>query len=134
MTPEKIIDNGLLLAMIVRPGDWGEGLNCISSDEDFLQVVFWGYPKGKQLPAHVHLDSPRQSLKTQEVVFVRQGRLRADIFGADKKLFTSVELCQGDVAVFLNGGHGYEILEDDTKVLEVKNGPYPGPEKDRERI
>ena len=24
----------------------------------------------------------------------------------------------------LSGGHGYEVLEDDTKVLEIKNGPY----------
>lgn len=131
---EKIIDNGVTLAMIIRSEDWQEGLNIVSADEDFQQVVFWGYQKGHKLPAHIHLDSPRQALKTQEVIFVRQGELRADIFTADEKLFASVQLNAGDTAVFLNGGHGYEILQDNTKVLEVKNGPYLGPEKDRKRI
>ena len=31
------------------------------------------------------------------------------------------------------GVHEYEILEN-TKVIEVKNGPYFGPDKDRTRI
>jgi hypothetical protein len=34
----------------------------------------------------------------------------------------------------LRGGHGYEILEDGTQVLEVKNGPYLGPDVDRRRL
>ncbi len=134
MKTEKIIDNGLTLAIIVRSEDWIEGLNVISADEDFQQVVFWGYQKDHVLQPHVHLLAPRQILKTQEVIFIRQGRLRADIFGADEKLFASVELREGDTALFLNGGHGYHILEDNTKVLEVKNGPYLGAEKDRKRI
>ncbi len=134
MKTEKIIDNGTTLAIIVRSEDWLEGLNVVSADEDFQQVVFWGYQKDHKLPAHIHLDSPRQALKTQEVIFIRQGRLRADIFTVGEKLFASVELRAGDTAVFLNGGHGYEILEDNTKVLEVKNGPYLGAEKDRRRF
>jgi hypothetical protein len=41
---------------------------------------------------------------------------------------------QGDVLALFNGGHGYEVLEDNTRVLEVKNGPYLGPEVDRRKI
>jgi hypothetical protein len=41
---------------------------------------------------------------------------------------------RGDTIILLNGGHGYEILSDNTKVLEVKNGPYVGADKDRERL
>ena len=26
--------------------------------------------------------------------------------------------------MFAYGGHGYEILEDDTEVIEAKNGPF----------
>jgi len=40
----------------------------------------------------------------------------------------------GDVAILLRGGHGYEILEDGTEVLEVKNGPYVGADRDRRRL
>ena len=34
----------------------------------------------------------------------------------------------------LRGAHGYDILENGTQVLEVKNGPYVGAELDRKRI
>ncbi|OGZ68558.1 MAG: hypothetical protein A3D35_02335 [Candidatus Staskawiczbacteria bacterium RIFCSPHIGHO2_02_FULL_34_9] len=134
MKTEKIIDNNNILAIIVRSEDWEVGLNFASSDEDFIQAGFWNYEKGKQLLPHIHLEAKREILKTQEVIFVKNGSLRADIFTDEGKLFKSVELHQGDTGVFLNGGHGYEILEEGTQILEVKNGPYVGPEKDRKRI
>ena len=76
----------------------------------------------------------RELLRTQEVVFVKDGRIRADIYTEKEKFLKSVELGKGDTIILLNGGHGYEILEDNTKVLEVKNGPYVGAGKDRKRI
>jgi len=36
--------------------------------------------------------------------------------------------------ILLEGGHGFFIKEDDTVILEVKNGPYLGAEMDRHRI
>jgi hypothetical protein len=41
---------------------------------------------------------------------------------------------EGDILILLQGGHGYEILEDGTQVLEVKNGPYIGADLDRRRF
>ena len=41
---------------------------------------------------------------------------------------------EGDTLILLRGGHGYKVLEDGTQVLEIKNGPYVGAEKDRRRI
>ncbi|KKP32381.1 MAG: hypothetical protein UR22_C0012G0018 [Parcubacteria group bacterium GW2011_GWC2_32_10] len=134
METEKIIHKNLILAIIVRENSWQEGLNFASTENDYLQVGFWNYKKGHKLNNHIHLVSHRQVQKTQEVVFVKNGKLRADIFLENEKFLTSIILNEGDVIFFLNGGHGYEILEDSTKVLEVKNGPYPGPEKDRKRF
>jgi len=134
MNTEKIIHNNLLLAVIARDEDWQEGLNFISSDVDFVQVGFWYYKKGKRLLSHMHLEAKREVLKTQEVIFVKKGSLKADIFTQEGKLYKSIELKKGDTGIFLNGGHGYEILEEGTQVLEVKNGPYVGPEQDRKRI
>ena len=37
----------------------------------------------------------------------------------------------GDSSFTLEGGHTYEILEDDTLVYEYKTGPYEGQEKDK---
>jgi hypothetical protein len=134
MKTQRIEHNGTLLAIITKSADWQEGLNFISAESDFEQVGFWHYPKGQKLKAHIHLTAPREILKTQEVIFVKQGLLRLDIFSEQEEKIDSLELSTGDTAVLLNGGHGYEILEDNTQVLEVKNGPYVGVEKDKKLI
>jgi len=134
MKTERITDNGQVLVIIIRDAEWEKGLHFFSAEEDFQQVGIWGYDKGQILAAHIHLDAPRRIDRTQEVIFVKSGRLRADIYSEERVYLTSVELHKGDTAILLRGGHGYEILEDDTKVLEIKNGPYLGAEKDRERI
>lgn len=134
MKTEKIRDGDLILAIVIRDEVWEEGLNFVSSDEDYQQVGIWGYDKGKKLAPHIHLIVPREVLRTQEVVFVKEGRIRADIYTEKEEFLKSVELVRGDFIVLLNGGHGYEILEDNTRVLEVKNGPYVGANKDRKRI
>ena len=131
MKIEKIIDNNSTLAIIIRGQDWERGLNFPSSQEDYLQVGTWWYEKGKKIEPHIHSIFSRQALRTQEFIFIEQGRVRADIYTEGEKLLKSVELKKGDTAIFLNGGHGFEILEDDTKIIEAKNGPYFGKEKDK---
>lgn len=134
MKTEKIMDGDLILAVIIRDTDWEEGLNFVSSEGDYQQVGIWGYDKGKKLAPHIHLIEPREVLRTQEVVFVKDGRIRANIYTEKEQFLTSVELKRGDTIILLKGGHGYEILEDNTKILELKNGPYIGPERDRKKI
>lgn len=134
MTVQQIEHDGRVLAILVRNDDWGKGLNFISNDEDFLQVGTWWYDQGKLLQPHIHLEAPRQVSYTQEVIYVREGRIRADIFTDGEEKLMSVEVEKGDLLVLLGGGHGYEILEDDTQVIEVKNGPYVGADQDRRRI
>jgi hypothetical protein len=71
---------------------------------------------------------------TQEVLYVRRGSLRADIYDSRKNKLAEWTVKEGDIVVLLGGGHGYQILTDGTEVLEIKNGPYPGPEADRKRL
>lgn len=132
----KSIDyNGTKLAVFLRQSEIKKGLNFFSGEKDFIQVGTWRYDKGKLLLPHIHnTDVKRQIDRTQEVVYVIQGRLRATIFSEDEKPVDEVDAEAGDVLIMLAGGHGYEILSDDTKVLEVKNGPYVGPERDRRRL
>lgn len=113
---------------------WQDGLNFFSQDEDFIQVGIWGYGAGKELKAHIHNEVKREVLWTQEVLFVRKGKLRANIFDTSEKKVAELEVNCGDVIILLRGGHGYDILEDGTQVLEIKNGPYVGPDMDRRRL
>jgi len=131
----EIKEGELVLARhIPAAAAWKSGLNFFSHDEDFIQVGIWGYEEGKELKAHIHNEVKREVLWTQEVLFVRAGKLRANIFDTSETKVSELEVKAGDVIILLRGGHGYEILEEGTQVLEIKNGPYVGPERDRRRL
>ncbi len=123
---------GALLAYKIGP-ELATGLSAYSSQEDFLQMLSWNYQAGTVLQTHEHLQAPRSVDHTQEAIVVLQGSLRADVFDSQRQPVDRVTVGAGECMVFLQGGHGYEILEDETRVLEIKNGPYPGAEADRER-
>ncbi len=113
---------------------WQDGLNFFSPAEDFQQVGTWGYEKGKALAAHRHNLAKREVPWTQEVLYIRTGQLRADIYDSSDCKVAELIAEPGDILVLLDGGHGYEILEDGTQVLEIKNGPYGGADVDRRRL
>jgi len=131
----EIKEGDLVLARHI-PADvaWQDGLNFYSQDNDFIQVGIWGYGAGKELKAHIHNEVKREVLWTQEILFVRKGKIRANIFDTAENKISEIEVNAGDVIILLRGGHGYDILEDGTQVLEVKNGPYVGPDMDRRRL
>jgi hypothetical protein len=43
-------------------------------------------------------------------------------------------LFEGDLTVFAYGGHGFEMLEDDTKIIESKSGPFTDVETDKTKF
>lgn len=49
------------------------------------------------------------------------------------KKIRAVELLTGDTIFLVDGGHGFEMLED-TKIIEVKQGPYLGKDEDKRMI
>lgn len=134
MSVYEIKDGDTVLARHVTSDEWAKGLKFFSCDEDYVQVGIWGYDAGKKLLAHSHNDVPRQVHFTQEVLYVRKGRISARIFNSRRELVSEREVNEGDIIALMYGGHGYAILQDDTQVLEVKNGPYVGAEKDRVRF
>ncbi|MBA7491959.1 hypothetical protein ES702_02507 [subsurface metagenome] len=131
----RVIESGgERLAVYLPASSWSKGLSFFSEDGDFVQVGVWGYDKGKQLQHHIHNEVRREASRTQEVIFVRIGKVAASIFDEEGNFMEKLVLSSGDTLILLKGGHGYEILEDGTQVLEVKNGPYLGAEVDRRRI
>lgn len=133
---EEIKDNNNnVLALLVKPDSWKPGINFVSREEDYIQVGMWKYNTDQKLYPHKHNEVKREVLITQEVLYVQKGKIRANFFAVDgDELVTSRNLGQGDMLICLWGGHGYEILEDGTEVVEIKNGPYVGAERDRTRI
>ena len=131
---QTIFDGETLLAIVYRNEDWVDGLNFFTPNDIFLQAGSWQYPKGKKLDSHRHKIYQRTANRTQELVYVKQGRLKVFLFDDQKRPKQEFLLSQGDSAVLVNGGHGYEILEDNTQILEVKNGPFLDVESDKEKF
>mgnify|MGYP006156660985 FL=1 len=131
----EVKDSGVVLARYI-PADsaWAGGLKFFSDDEDYIQVGTWGYDSPKELLAHTHNEVHRDVAWTQEVIFVKKGSIRAEIYDLHNKKVKDIVCKAGDIIILLRGAHGYHILEDDTQVLEVKNGPYVGAELDRVRL
>lgn len=131
----EIKKNGVVLARHITSQDIKPGLNFFSEDADFIQVGVWGhYEKGKELKAHIHNTVERTANRTYEALYVITGALEAVIYDMDEVPVEKLEVRQGEILVLLESGHGYFIKEDDTTVLEIKNGPYLGAETDRRRI
>lgn len=130
---EELEKDGKLYALIFG-NEWEEGLQFYTDDGDFVQVGTWNYPAGKILKPHAHKKCERKSLRTQEVLHLTSGKVKLTIFDDRDKVFCNRILNKGDTAIMFYGGHGYKVLEDSTKVIEVKNGPYPGIEKDKHVI
>ncbi|MBE6091624.1 MAG: hypothetical protein E7201_00370 [Selenomonas ruminantium] len=132
---EEIKQDGKVLARHITAEDFKPGLNFFSEAKDFIQVGVWGhYEQGQKLQAHMHNCFERIAERTFEALYVIKGSLEAAIYDQKEQLVGKVKVSQGEILVLLACGHGYNILDEDTTVLEVKNGPYMGAEKDRYRF
>ena len=89
-------------------------------------------PKGHIIEPHRHNLVSREVVQTQEVLFVKSGKVRVDFYNDDQKYIESRILLPGDVILLAAGGHGFEMLEP-SEMIEVKQGPYIG-EKDKVRF
>lgn len=124
---ERVQDpvSGEDLALILRAGQSSPGISFVTPAESVHQLGLLCWPKGHVIDAHIHNPIQRSINSTQEVLFIRSGRVRLDLYRNDTTYLSSTELLQGDVVFLASGGHGFEILED-SDIVEVKQGPYAG--------
>ena len=129
---ETITDGSLTLAIIVSQSYRQDGIRFFTSNELSQQLAYMHHPAGKLIPPHVHNPVSREVQLTQEVLFIRKGKLRVDFYNAEKTYLESRTLEEGDVILLIQGGHGFEVIED-LEMIEVKQGPYVG-EQDKTRF
>ena len=131
----RIIENeGRIIAIVYLKRDWVEGLNFLTPPDLNIQVSSWLYNKGQKIASHIHKVNTRSIDRTHEVTYVKKGKMRVLLYGEDKKFLEDFIITEGDLVVYAYGGHGYEILEDNTQVIEVKNGPFSDVSSDKEKF
>ena len=123
---ETIADtSGVVLAYLVRGGAPPTETTFLTPHDCGLQVGHVVYPAGGEIPRHVHLPIERHLVGSTEVLLLQQGRCEVDVYTDDRRMVTTREMHVGDILVAVSGGHGFRVLED-TVLLEIKQGPYPG--------
>jgi mannose-6-phosphate isomerase-like protein (cupin superfamily) len=122
---EEIRCGDELIALIVSHRFRAPGIRFFSPPQLSQQLAYMRHPAGKVVRAHVHNAVERQVQQTQEVLVVRSGRVRVDLYDGGRTYLESRVLETGDVILLVSGGHGFEMLEE-TELLEVKQGPYLG--------
>lgn len=128
---ERISWNGQPLCYIVRRGANPEKTMFVTPPEFSLQVGFIVYGAEQTIPRHVHRPIERRITGTSEVLLVQKGRCEIDLYNDDRQMVATRVLNAGDIMIMFSGGHGFRML-DDTVLLEIKQGPYPGvDEKER---
>jgi hypothetical protein len=106
----------------------------ITPEDKFIQLAAMKESKGRSFPAHRHLPQKRNTDLTQESLIILKGSIKTRIYDLDNSFVEEFILKEGDSIVLFRGGHGFEILEDDTLFYEHKNGPYQGIGKDKVTI
>ncbi len=124
---EEIRDGDQIIAIIINGEYRKEGIEFFTPAEFSQQLGYMKHGKGYQIQRHLHVLQVREVQYTQETLFIRRGRVKVDLYSANKVLLTSRELKTGDIILLASGGHGFEFLEE-TEMIEVKQGPYSGDE------
>jgi hypothetical protein len=123
----NIENKGQILAILIKASYKQEGIQFFTSGDFSQQLGYMNRPKGYHIPPHVHNPVSREIIWTQEVLFIKSGKVRVDFYTDDREYIDSRILEQGDVILLAMGGHGFEMIEE-SEIIEVKQGPYCGDE------
>jgi mannose-6-phosphate isomerase-like protein (cupin superfamily) len=129
---QHIIHGNQLLSIIIRRNFEKDGIEFFTPDDFSQQLAYMKRPKDYVIPPHVHNPVLREVQLTQEVLFIKSGKVRVDFYDDDKNYLESTIVETGDVILLAHGGHGFEMLEE-SEIIEVKQGPYAG-ERDKIRF
>lgn len=122
---ERIEYQKLLLSVIIRSNYQKEGIEFFTPNDYSQQLGYMNRPAGYIIEPHVHNLVQRNVDLTQEVLYVKSGKVRVDFYNDEKEYIESRILHGGDIILLAHGGHGFEMLER-SEMIEVKQGPYCG--------
>lgn len=115
---------GLLAVLIPAKLRCKEESRFVTDPQSEQQVGVLTHKSGWTSAPHYHPEQRRVINRTTEVLIIRSGVLRLDLYSMEtKELINSYRLQAGDTAILLGGAHSVTALTD-VQLLEVKQGPY----------
>lgn len=122
---KEIKNQDKLLAIIIPNNFSQDGSTFVTPNEMSQQLAYMKYPKGKLIQSHQHNHIERKIYDTKEILYIKKGSLLVNFFNDEKKLVEHTIINSGDLILLVDGGHGFEVLED-IEMIEIKQGPYLG--------
>ena len=129
---KKIEHNDSTIAIIIQKNYEKDGISFFTPNDFSQQLAYMKHSTGKTIQPHTHNPVSRHVQNTQEVLFIKKGKLRVDFYDDNQHYLESCILESGDIILLASGGHGFEVI-DDVEMFEVKQGPYAG-DKDKTRF
>lgn len=125
MFVENIDHEGTTIAIIISNKYNEDGIHFFTRSDFSQQLGYMKHPSGKVIEPHVHNAVTREVYYTNEVLFIRNGKLRVDFYDTQQRYLKSRLLEAGDVILLISCGHGFEVIEE-VEMFEVKQGPFAG--------
>lgn len=122
-----------IIAIILRSDFSKKGASFFTTQEDPFQLGVLSYERGKNILAHKHIEIKRDIKSVSEVLVVLCGKVKVTFYNDDNKSIGFKILKAGDAILMKKLGHGLKLLED-SKIIEIKQGPYLGKENDKEYL
>ncbi|MDD5356031.1 MAG: UTP--glucose-1-phosphate uridylyltransferase, partial [Candidatus Omnitrophica bacterium] len=130
---EEIYSNfGVLAALAINSNiPLSDKFTPLTNDPSLaLQMAINQGKKGdKGAKVHYHTPAEGQNVPRSEIILVLEGSIKALAYTTEGVLVKEVVLNKGEAILFIQA-HTIEFLED-SRLLEIKQGPYPGPDKDK---
>lgn len=128
MYRREIKHKGQILCIIFSHKLSSRGVSFLTPNDYTLQLGLIEHPVGTVVRDHVHNPEIKYKVDTtQEFLYLEKGRVKAKIFTDNFELVAEIIMNPGDFLLHVYGGHGFEVLKK-CRLIEIKQGPYPGPE------
>lgn len=97
----------------------------LTDDHLPLQITILNRQKGAIVAPHYHVaDRPPQSPTRHQIMLCERGACQVGIYAKEGEHLDDVTLYPKDF-ILLCEGHAFKVVGEDTKLIEIKQGPFP---------
>ncbi len=89
-----------------------------------LQIGSICYPLNHVIKSHFHKNISFKTNRKIEILFILDGKIRADFYTLKNRYFKSYIFKKGDILILYGYGHGFKVMSKNLKIYELKLGKY----------
>lgn len=98
----------------------------LTADELPLQIIVLGREQGSRVNPHYHVnDVQPESATRHQIMICQSGTAKIGLYTKEAEHIADVLIHRDDL-ILMCEGHSIEFVEPGTKLIEIKQGPFPG--------